>query len=96
MNTNRRAMISAGQQPRPTKLPSVVSDFCSVAVFRLSQVLAHPGISLTETFNCIRKVIQPFFAFFSLDFPARKGGGSGEVFEALSGAGGINARGAMR
>ena len=62
----------------------------------MSQVLAHPGISLTETFNCIRKVIQPFFAFFSLDFPARKGGGSGEVFEALSGAGGINARGAMR
>eukprot|EP00435_Cladocopium_sp_Y103_P030339 s465_g7.t1 len=31
--TSKRAQISAGQQPRPSKLPPVVADFSSVAVF---------------------------------------------------------------
>lgn len=45
LNASRRAMVSAGQQPRPSRLPPVVSDFCSVAVFlatTLSQVPCSP------------------------------------------------------
>ena len=46
-NINRRAMISAGQQPRPTKLPPLVSDFCSVAVF-LAESLSQVPCSLRQ------------------------------------------------
>jgi hypothetical protein len=58
LNDNRRAMISAGQQPKPTKLPPVVSDFCSVAVFlasSLSQIPCSLMQKLTRIFNCALK-----------------------------------------
>ena len=42
LNANRRAMVSAGQQPRPSRLPPVVSDFCSVAVFLATTLFEVP------------------------------------------------------
>ena len=42
LNANRRATISVGQQPKPARLPPVVSDFCSVAVFLASSLSQIP------------------------------------------------------
>lgn len=47
LNASRRAMVSAGQQPRPSRLPPVVSDFCSVAVF-LATTLSQVPCSLMQ------------------------------------------------
>eukprot|EP00435_Cladocopium_sp_Y103_P060549 s295_g22.t1 len=89
LQTSQRSQVSAGNQPKPSKMPPVVSDFCSVASFLVKNLDETPCSLMSKLPHDIvlhTKALQPvtvpqysrFLRFTSLSAPVQMGVDGGQ------------------
>eukprot|EP00435_Cladocopium_sp_Y103_P033807 s3386_g8.t1 len=92
LQTSQRSQVSAGSQPKPSKMPPMVSDFCSVATFLVKSFDEIPCSLMSKLPHDVvlhTKALQPvtvprysrFLRFTSLAAPVQMGVAEGQTLK---------------